>query len=143
MCAQLFWLWPTVFIGFLFTVIVARPHNRQKNLYQKAAQRYIRYFGCSFDNKYLSFAEVNTDGTLINTNIKTISIQKAKENPSESIVSNISAPNNSLLINMNYQGFEIMKRENGLYWIIGLGYVFASATNVESAKEYIDELINE
>lgn len=44
---------------------------------------------------------------------------------------------------MNYQGFEIVKRENGLFWIIGLGYVIASATNVESAKEYIDVLISE
>lgn len=44
---------------------------------------------------------------------------------------------------MNYQGFEIVKRENGLFWIIGLGSVIASTTNVESAKEYIDELVNE
>ena len=44
---------------------------------------------------------------------------------------------------MNYQGFENMKRGNGLYWVIGLGSIFASATNVESAKEYFDELINE
>ena len=57
----------------------------------------------SFDNKYLSFAEVNTDGTMINTTIKTISIQKAKENPSDAIISNISAPTDSLLIKMKYQ----------------------------------------
>lgn len=44
---------------------------------------------------------------------------------------------------INYQGFEIVKRENGLFWIIGMGYVIGSATNVESAKEYIEELINE
>lgn len=57
----------------------------------------------SYDNKYLSFAEVNTDGTLINTTIKTISIQKAKESPSESIIYNVSAPSNSLLVDMRYQ----------------------------------------
>lgn len=57
----------------------------------------------SFDNRYLSFAEVNTDGTLINTTIKTISIQKAKESPSDSVVSSVAAPNNSLMVNMRYQ----------------------------------------
>lgn len=57
----------------------------------------------SFDNKYLSFAEVNTDGTVMNTTIKTISIQKAKETPSESIISSVEIPNNNLMVNMRYQ----------------------------------------
>lgn len=57
----------------------------------------------SFDNKYLSFAEVNTDGTIINTTIKTISIQKAKESPSDSIISTVASPTNSLMVNMRYQ----------------------------------------
>ena len=57
----------------------------------------------SYDNKYLSFAEVNTDGTLINTTIKTISIQKAKESPSDSIISTVASPTNSLMVNMRYQ----------------------------------------
>lgn len=57
----------------------------------------------SFDNKYLSFAEVNTDGTVMNTTIKTISIQKAKETPSESIISSVEILNNNLMVNMRYQ----------------------------------------
>lgn len=57
----------------------------------------------SFDNKYLSFAEVSTDGTVIKSIIKTISIQKAKETPSESIIYSVTAPTDSTVINLKYQ----------------------------------------
>lgn len=57
----------------------------------------------SFDNKYLSFAEVSTNGTTAKTIIKTISIQKAKENPLESIIYIVEAPNNSVALNLKYQ----------------------------------------
>ena len=58
----------------------------------------------SNDNKYLAFAEVNTQGTTIQSNIKTISIEKAKEDPSESIISTYSADNNKLIVNIEYNG---------------------------------------
>lgn len=57
----------------------------------------------SDDNKYLSFAEVNTSGTLIQSNIKIISIDKAKETPQESIVYTYNAPSNSLILKIKYQ----------------------------------------
>ncbi len=57
----------------------------------------------SDDNKYLSIAEVNTSGTLIQSNIKVISIEKAKDKSSEPIVYTYKAPSNSLIINIKYQ----------------------------------------
>lgn len=57
----------------------------------------------SNDNKYLSFAEVNTSGTMIQSNIKVISIEKAKEKPKESIIYTYNAPSNSLILNIKYQ----------------------------------------
>lgn len=57
----------------------------------------------SNDNKYLSFAEINTSGTMIQSNIKTISIEKAKEKPTESIIYTYNAPSNSLILNIKYQ----------------------------------------
>lgn len=57
----------------------------------------------SYDNKYLSFAEVSTEGTVLQSMIKTISIQKAKETPSESIISSITSPSGSTIINLKYQ----------------------------------------
>lgn len=51
------------------------------------------------DDKYLSFAEINTTGTLIQSNIKRVSI----ESPSGSIESIYEAPSNSLITNIEYQ----------------------------------------
>lgn len=57
----------------------------------------------SDDNKYLSIAEVNTSGTLIQSNIKIISIEKAQDKTSEPIVYTYNAPSNSLILNIKYQ----------------------------------------
>ena len=56
----------------------------------------------SKDNKYLSFAEVNTTGTVIQSNIKTISMDKAKQEPSQAIVYTYAANSNDLIINLKY-----------------------------------------
>lgn len=57
----------------------------------------------SEDNKYLSFAEINTSGTLIQSTIKTISLDKAKESPSDSIINKYEAEQNDLIVNIEYQ----------------------------------------
>lgn len=57
----------------------------------------------SEDNRYLSYAEINTSGTLIQSNIKTIDINKAKETPNDAVVGNYQAPQNSLAISVKYQ----------------------------------------
>ena len=56
----------------------------------------------SYDNKYLSFGEISTNGTMIQSMIKTISIQKAQETPSESIVYTVTSPSDSTIINLKY-----------------------------------------
>lgn len=55
----------------------------------------------SEDSKYLSFAEINTSGTIIDSQIKTISVDKAKNSPSEAIVYTYKEENN-LIINIEY-----------------------------------------
>lgn len=57
----------------------------------------------SFDNKYMSFAELTTNGTKVATIIKTVSIEKAKENPSESIINVYEAKADTLILNIKYQ----------------------------------------
>lgn len=64
----------------------------------------------SDDNKYLSYAEVNTSGTLIQSNIKIISIDKAKQKNSgdqqenqDAIIYTYKAPADSLILNIKYQ----------------------------------------
>ena len=51
----------------------------------------------SSDNKYLSFAETDTTGTVIKTIIKTIQVEKAKNAPSEAIVYQYENKNHVLL----------------------------------------------
>lgn len=57
----------------------------------------------SNDNKYLSIAEVNTSGTLIQSNIKIISIEKAQNDPTNSVIYTYNAEANNLITNIKYQ----------------------------------------
>mgnify|MGYP002423639261 CR=1 FL=1 len=57
----------------------------------------------SNDNKYLAIAEINTQGTLIQSSIKIISIEKAQTDPLNSVIAIHNAEANKLLKNIKYQ----------------------------------------
>lgn len=57
----------------------------------------------SDDNKYVSFAEVNFSGTIVESTIKTISVEKTKENAQNSIIHTHKAASNSLINKIEYQ----------------------------------------
>lgn len=57
----------------------------------------------SNDNKYLSIAEVNISGTLIQSNIKIISIEKANNDPTNSVIYTYQAEANQLITDIKYQ----------------------------------------
>lgn len=57
----------------------------------------------SEDNSSLAIAEVDTSGAIIKSNIKIISIEKAKTDPSNSIEYNISANQGDLITDIKYQ----------------------------------------
>ena len=57
----------------------------------------------SNDNKYLAIAEVDTSGTIIQSNIRIISIETAKTDPSNSVESNYKSEQNKLIVNIAYQ----------------------------------------
>ena len=57
----------------------------------------------SNDNKYLAIAEIDTSGTLIQSNIKIISIEEGKNNPESSIKKVYKGENNDLITNIKYQ----------------------------------------
>lgn len=58
----------------------------------------------SSDNKYLSFAEVDTTKTSIESVVKTISIKDAKDSSSNPISYTYSMPANTLIVNLKYHG---------------------------------------
>lgn len=57
----------------------------------------------SNDNKYLAIAEVDTSGTIIQSNIKIISIDKASTDPTNSLENTYQSEANKLITNIKYQ----------------------------------------
>lgn len=56
----------------------------------------------SQDNNYLGYAEVSTSGTVIQSNVKIISVKEAAEKNTEPVF-NYTAPQNSLILRLKYQ----------------------------------------
>ena len=57
----------------------------------------------SNDNKYLAIAEVDTSGTIIQSSIKVISIEKAKNDPTNSLENTYKSEADKLITNIEYQ----------------------------------------
>lgn len=57
----------------------------------------------SKDNKYLAYAEINTNGNMIQSNIKVIDIEKAKTEPTEGFAYTYKADSGSLILKVEYQ----------------------------------------
>ena len=57
----------------------------------------------SNDNKYLAIAEVDTSGTIIQSNVRVISIEKTKTDPENSEVNNYKSEQNKLIVSIKYQ----------------------------------------
>lgn len=70
----------------------------------------------SSDNKYLSFAEIDTTKTMIQSIVKTMSIKDASSSSENSIVNTYELPTNSLVVNIKYQGSKnlICMCDNGI-----------------------------
>lgn len=57
----------------------------------------------SNDNKYLAIAEVDTSGTAIQSNVRIISIDKVKTDPTNSEEESYKSESNKLLVNIEYE----------------------------------------
>lgn len=60
----------------------------------------------SNDNKYLAIAEIDSSSAIIQSNIKIISIEKAKTDPTNSIIYTHKAEKNELITDIKYQDKE-------------------------------------
>lgn len=71
----------------------------------------------SSDNKYLSFAEVDTTGTLIKSTVKTIAINNSGDSSNITAVNTYEMDTNTLVVNLKYQGSKnlICMCNNGVY----------------------------
>ena len=55
----------------------------------------------SNDNKYLAIAEVDTSGTMIQSSIRILSIEKAEDDPSNSLEKTYTSQTGKLITNIN------------------------------------------
>ena len=62
----------------------------------------------SNDNKFLAFAEMDTSGALIQSNIKIISVDEALKKPEEAIIYTYNADTSKMIVNINYQDKNIL-----------------------------------
>ncbi|MBQ9657811.1 MAG: hypothetical protein IJV31_03485 [Clostridia bacterium] len=57
----------------------------------------------SKNNQYLAIAEIDMSGVIIQSNIKIVSVEKAKSNPQDSIITTFKADVGKLIVNIQYQ----------------------------------------
>lgn len=57
----------------------------------------------SNDNKYLAIAEIDTSGTLIQSSVRIMSIEKATTDPTNSLVKTFKGEGDKLIVNVEYQ----------------------------------------
>lgn len=62
----------------------------------------------SNDNKYLSIAEIDYSGSIIKSMVKNISIEKAKTDPTNSVIYNYNLKENTLITNIKFQDKNIL-----------------------------------
>lgn len=87
------------------TVVIM--YDNEGNALFKTFLSYTRVsdIAISNDSKYLAIAEIDTSGTMIRSNIKVISVEKAKAktDSENSIIASYQGENNDLITNIKYQ----------------------------------------
>lgn len=90
--------------GTIYKTIIQTFDKKGTDLFTTfLSSTYVVDMELSEDNKYLAIAEANFSGILVQSNIKIISVEKAKIGEKEYIDYTYSAPNGDLIINLNYQ----------------------------------------
>lgn len=98
--------------GYVATIIVGTSHKSIVQVFNPEGTPLFKIYlastmavdvSISNDNKYLAIAEVDTSGTIIQSNIRIISMEKAKTDPINSEEKKYQSDQNKLIINIEYQ----------------------------------------
>lgn len=98
--------------GYVAVVITGTTHKSVVNVFDNNGNSLFKIYrsstrivdvAISNDNKYLAIAEVDTAGTIIQSSIKIISIEKAQGDSKNSMEKVYDGKYNSLIINIQYQ----------------------------------------
>lgn len=92
-----------ILIGTSYKSIVVSFDSKGKELFKTYLSSTTAIdMDISNDNKYLSIAEVDSSGAITKSLIKTISIDKAKSDPSNSVIYTYIGENDNLITKINY-----------------------------------------
>lgn len=98
--------------GYVAVTIVDTLYKTTISMYDNKGEELFKTFlkstrvvstSVSEDNKYLAIAEIDTSGTIIQSNIKIISIENGKNDAENSILKIYNGENNDLITNIKYQ----------------------------------------
>ena len=98
--------------GYVSVVLSGTTHKSVISVFDNTGNELFKMYlatttaidtSISDDNKYLAYAEVNTNGTAIRSNVKIMSIERASNDQEEPTVYTYSADNNELIVNIEYQ----------------------------------------
>ena len=98
--------------GYVAVVIVDTSYKAVIKMYNPQGKEMFNTYlsstrtvdvSISNDNKYLAIAEVDTSGTIIQSDVKIISIDKASTDPTNSLENTYKGESNKLITNIKYQ----------------------------------------
>lgn len=98
--------------GYVAVVIVDTVHKTVISVYNPQGKPLFKTYlsstrtadvAISNDNKHLAIAEVDTSGTIIQSNIKVLSIEKASSDPTNSLENTYKGQMDKLITNLKYQ----------------------------------------
>lgn len=98
--------------GYVSVIISGSSHKTVIATYSPAGKELFKTYlsstiaidtSISNDNKYLAIAEINTSGTLIQSNVKTISVEKAQNDPTNSVIYIHNEEIDKLITDIEYQ----------------------------------------
>ncbi len=98
--------------GYVAVVIVDTIHKTVISVYNPQGKPLFKTYlsstrtadvSISNDNKHLAIAELNTSGTVIQSNVKILSIEKASTDPTNSLENTYQSGINKLITNIKYQ----------------------------------------
>lgn len=98
--------------GYVAVVIVDTSYKAVIKMYNSQGKEMFNTYlsstravdvSISNDNKYLAIAEVDTSGSIIQSDVKVISIDKASTDPTNSLENTYKSESNKLITNIKYQ----------------------------------------
>lgn len=100
------------------TVIILYTQTGEELFRTFLPTTYCTNMDISSDNKTMAIAELDTSGTMIETVIKVISIEKAKTEPKNAFLGTYNAGSNNMVLNLKYtdSGRLVVAYDNAVYY---------------------------